>query len=145
MPAAELDELTRQIKERMGAYLHATDEQAVQRFTDLADLVGSRFAYRAIVGGLAVGIGGVLRELAPHAASDGMFGVLPIAHEILSPAAITGNQLVAAAANRDHDTMHALLTTLLDADDLKAETEVFVGLAKIALSMHRRICAEAHA
>lgn len=145
MPATELEDLVEQIRDRLDAYLHATDDQAVDRFAALADLVTSDFTFRATLGALAVHIGGVLSDIRP-AGVDGMFGVLPIAHDLLTPWQLLGNQLVVAAANQDHETVHAIISTILDTecggDDAAA---VFAGLAKHALSFHRMVCAGAHA
>lgn len=141
--AGTLPEHVRNVRDRVNGYIHATDADAPDRWSDLIDLIDCDQAYVAVTGALSIIIGTASKLLhSPH--PDAVVGAHPMVHAFGAPT-VTLNQATAAAANRDYPTMEAVLITLAESGDSSARRQVLVSLGIHAIALHRQTCATAHA
>ena len=99
------------IKRRVVDVLDCADEDAPARLDRVLSLVTTDLTYVAVTGAFALVVARGLTRSMPCWAQGlhGVFGVDPVRAAGSDPDEVRFNQVIAAAANRDHHMMHALL------------------------------------
>lgn len=129
-------------------YLHATEDHAAAAAVELGMVGGNSASWVYVTGLIALSAGSDIRVNMPHL--GGFFGLDPERASHEETAVLVANQLVAAAANQDQDTLQALLNARLQAalqagaDTVEQETctRILIVTMKIARDVHRQWCPE---